>query len=85
MVSCVSLFLLIHQNWFFFFLLGALGCVLSCVLTLIQGDMKAFIAYSSVVHISLAFALIFSFSRQTTQATILSSVSHGFVSRLLFL
>jgi NADH-quinone oxidoreductase subunit M len=50
-----------------------------------QTDIKRIIAYSSVAHMNLVTAGIFSFNTLGIQGSIVQSISHGFVSGAMFL
>ena len=60
------------------------GIIFSCVLCIIQTDIKALVAYSRVVHINFIVLYIITGSRNKIIRIILI-ISHAFVSRVLFL
>ncbi len=78
-------FLEIRGESFFFLLIGSWGAVLASWVRLIQEDIKAFIAYSRVVHISVLFIVFSSQNHLLTLRILTVRVRHGFVSCFLFL
>jgi NADH-ubiquinone oxidoreductase chain 4 len=64
--------------------IGLLGGLAACFLCLRQVDFKAFVAYSSVCHMGLALAGIFSSSGLGVSGGVYILVAHGFCSSCLF-
>jgi NADH-quinone oxidoreductase subunit M len=62
----------------------AISAVNASVLAFFQQDVKRIIAYSSIAHMSMAMAGLFTTSFVGTAGFIVNSVSHGFVSAGLF-
>nr|YP_007474876.1 NADH dehydrogenase subunit 4 [Phyxioschema suthepium]AFC77864.1 NADH dehydrogenase subunit 4 [Phyxioschema suthepium] len=62
-------------------LMGALLTSLNCIR---QKDIKALIAYSSVAHMALSIAAIFSFKSYGMNSAILMMFAHGLTSSALF-
>lgn len=70
------------EYWLFF--VSVLGALVCCFLCLLQSDLKALAAYSSVNHIMfLLFILLFS-RVYSVCGGVSIMISHGFVSALLF-
>lgn len=63
---------------------GLLGGLAACLLCLRQVDYKAFVAYSSVCHMGLALAGIFSSFLLGVSGGLYILVAHGFCSSCLF-
>ncbi|CAM9552106.1 unnamed protein product [Chrysoparadoxa australica] len=63
---------------------GVLGGVYTSFTALRQTDFKRIIAYTSVAHMSVVLVGIFTLDLKGLEASILQSVSHGFVSSALF-
>ncbi|KPL93348.1 NADH dehydrogenase subunit 4 (mitochondrion) [Sarcoptes scabiei] len=62
-----------------------LGSLIMSLVCLRQSDMKSIIAYSSVVHMSIMFMGIMSFSSmQGNQGSLMMMIAHGFISPLMF-
>src|SRR6266478_5658660 len=53
--------------------------------TIIQGDTKVLIAYSSIAHMAVVILGLFSNNIQAIEGAILLSLAHGFVSPALFI
>lgn len=60
------------------------GGLLSSLRMISQVDLKSLAAYSSVVHMSLATAALFTWGRLGAQAAFLVALGHGFSSSALF-
>jgi NADH-quinone oxidoreductase subunit M len=67
------------------YVLSVLGIIYASMSALRQTDIKRIIAYSSVAHMNLVTAGIFSFNTLGIQGSIVQSISHGFVSGAMFL
>ncbi|MEM7046318.1 MAG: NADH-quinone oxidoreductase subunit M [Pseudomonadota bacterium] len=65
--------------------LSVIAIIYASLVALVQQDMKKLIAYSSIAHMGLVTAGIFSFTVDGVQGAILLMVSHGFTSAALFL
>jgi len=72
-----------YLGWFF--LLGLLGFMFSGVVALFSLDLKALIALSSVVHMSLLWSSWFFISPSGLVPLLTMRVAHGLVSSLLFM
>jgi proton-translocating NADH-quinone oxidoreductase chain M len=66
------------------FTLGVAGVILASLTAIKQTDLKKIIAYSSIAHMNLVVLGLFSGNILGLEASILQSVSHGFVSSALF-
>jgi len=79
---------LLKGNFFFkdsfFVSVGLVGGIIRCVLCLRQSDAKAFVAYSSVRHISMALASLCSLNFLGVGGIFLIIIGHGFCSSCLF-
>nr|CAG9585935.1 NADH dehydrogenase subunit 4 [Lepeophtheirus salmonis] len=82
----------VHMNSFFlgFFTkmmisFSVVVAALAMMLCVTQVDMKVIIAYSSVGHMSMASATVFSLSSTGTSSAMINFVAHGFTSSLMFL
>ncbi len=64
---------------------GVLGGFISSWVRFVQTDMKALVAFSSVIHMSLLWGGVSSFLLLRADQNVLVSVSHGFVSGAMFL
>jgi len=64
--------------------IGLLGGLVACFLCLRQVDFKAFVAYSSVCHMGLSLAGVFSSSFLGVSGGVYILVAHGFCSSCLF-
>lgn len=69
----------------FMMYLSIIAVVYTSLVALMQIDMKKMIAYSSVAHMGLVTAGIFSLNQQGIQGAIFQMVSHGLISGALFL
>ena len=67
------------------FLLSAVAVVYASLIALAQTDIKKVIAYSSIAHMGLVTAGIFSFNEQGLTGAIFQMCSHGIISAGLFL
>ena len=65
--------------------LATLGIILSLTSLFLHLDYKIIIALSSVAHMNLTAASIFTFSSYSVQCGIVTSIAHGFSSVSLFL
>lgn len=68
----------------FIFSLCALGIIYASFTAIRQIDLKRIIAYSSIAHMNLVVAGIFSFNFLGFEGALFQSISHGFVSSALF-
>nr|QFG71637.1 NADH dehydrogenase subunit 4 [Histiostomatidae sp. XFX] len=68
----------------FIFYLSLFGGFTISLVCLRQSDLKMLIAYSSVVHMSVALMGLLSFSQSGLLGSLLMLVSHGFISPLMF-
>jgi proton-translocating NADH-quinone oxidoreductase chain M len=66
------------------FTLAIAGVLLASLTAIKQTDLKKIIAYSSIAHMNLVVLGLFSGNVLGLEASILQSVSHGFVSSALF-
>jgi NADH-ubiquinone oxidoreductase chain 4 len=64
--------------------IGLMGSLIRCFLCIRQYDLKSLVAYSSVCHMGLFLAGIFSFSFWGENGRVYIIVSHGFCSSCLF-
>lgn len=64
--------------------LGLIGGLLSCFLCLRQGDMKAFVAYSSVCHMGFALAGLRVGRFMGYSGGLMMLIAHGYCSSCLF-
>nr|BAV81444.1 NADH dehydrogenase subunit 4 [Syphacia muris] len=69
---------------FFWGVLSLLGMILGSFLCLVQSDMKALVAYSSVVHMSFVLMVLILLCGCGKLSGGLMMLSHGFVSTLMF-
>eukprot|EP00096_Caligus_rogercresseyi_P002308 TRINITY_DN143_c0_g1_i1.p2 TRINITY_DN143_c0_g1~~TRINITY_DN143_c0_g1_i1.p2 ORF type:complete len:220 (+),score=-67.65 TRINITY_DN143_c0_g1_i1:7971-8630(+) len=60
------------------------GTLISAFYCIVQVDIKVIIAYSSVVHISLAAARALTLTQLGINATLINLVAHGFISSMMF-
>jgi NADH-quinone oxidoreductase subunit M len=65
-------------------LLGVINIVYGALLALVQTDLKALVAYSSISHMGIVLLGIASFTTSGMQGAIFQLVSHGFISAMLF-
>jgi NADH-quinone oxidoreductase subunit M len=65
-------------------ILSVIGIVYASCLAIIQKDLKRLIAYSSIAHVGLIAAGIFTMSRMGMQGAMIQMVSHGIVIVGLF-
>nr|YP_010561783.1 NADH dehydrogenase subunit 4 [Austropallene bucera]UYX57731.1 NADH dehydrogenase subunit 4 [Austropallene bucera] len=68
----------------FYMNLFLMGSIFSAIICLGQSDMKKLIAYSSVSHMGLVFAGLFTLLLQGVSGAIMVMIAHGFVSSGLF-
>ena len=68
----------------FIFLICILGIVYTSFITLRQHDLKKIVAYSSIAHMNIAIAGLFSFDFSSIIGSFLVFLSHGFISGSLF-
>nr|YP_010835047.1 NADH dehydrogenase subunit 4 [Euglandina singleyana]WFQ82722.1 NADH dehydrogenase subunit 4 [Euglandina singleyana] len=78
------------ENYFSYSLLvltclAVWGSVLSSIMCMRQNDVKAMVAYSSVVHMSIVFLGVTSGTSWGYYSMLLTMVAHGFTSSALFL
>nr|UFK32177.1 NADH dehydrogenase subunit 4 [Limassolla emmrichi] len=69
---------------YIWFSLSVVGCILVSLISLIQGDLKSLIAYSSVAHMSMCIIGIFSMTNWGILGAYLMMISHGLCSSGLF-
>ena len=69
----------------FVFTLSVIAIIYTCLVALVQEDMKKLIAYSSVAHMGFVTMGIFALQPAGDQGAIFQMISHGFVSGALFL
>jgi len=67
------------------FLFALLSIIYASLVTIRQIDLKKIIAYSSVVHMNFIVMGMFSYNIYGLGGSILSMISHGFVSSALFI
>lgn len=65
-------------------LMGIGGAVAACVVCFSQTDMKVFVAYLRVIHISLLFGVVFCYMSLGNLSVVVVSVRHAFVSGFFF-
>ena len=65
--------------------IAVITLVYSSLTTLRQTDFKCLVAYSSIAHMSVVIAGIFSNTIQGIEGGIMLSIAHGFVSPALFM
>jgi NADH-quinone oxidoreductase subunit M len=65
-------------------ILSVIGIVYASCLAIVQKDLKRLIAYSSIAHVGLIAAGIFTMSRMGMQGAMIQMVSHGIVIVGLF-
>lgn len=65
--------------------IAVITLVYSSLTTLRQTDFKCLVAYSSIAHMSVVVAGIFSNTVQGIEGGIMLSIAHGFVSPALFM
>lgn len=58
-------------------ILSVIGILYASIIAIMQKDFKRLIAYSSIAHVGLISAGIFSFTTQGLQGSILQMISHG--------
>ncbi len=66
------------------FVFSAVAVIYASLIALIQTDIKKVIAYSSIAHMGLVTAGIFSFNEQGVTGAIFQMFSHGIISSGLF-
>jgi proton-translocating NADH-quinone oxidoreductase chain M len=66
------------------YVLCLIGVIFTSILAIKQTDLKKIIAYSSIAHMNLVVLGVFSGNILGVEASILQSVSHGYVSSALF-
>ncbi|SER61998.1 NADH-quinone oxidoreductase subunit M [Salisediminibacterium halotolerans] len=64
--------------------LGVINIIYGALLALVQTDLKALVAYSSISHMGIVLLGIASITEAGMQGAIFQLVSHGFISALLF-
>lgn len=82
-----SLTLFPHASVFFspiVFVLCIIGIIFTSMAAIKQTDLKKIIAYSSIAHMNLVVLGVFSGNILGIEASILQSISHGYVSSALF-
>nr|CAG30060.3 NADH dehydrogenase subunit 4 [Mesobuthus gibbosus] len=67
------------------FSIALLGGILTSIICLLQTDMKALVAYSSVCHMSLLLGGAFTYSEWGVKGSLSMMISHGLCSSALFL
>ncbi len=67
------------------FVLSMVAVVVTSLIALVQHDMKKLIAYSSVAHMAIVTAGLFSFNVQGLEGAMMVMLGHGLVSGALFL
>lgn len=65
--------------------LAIIGIIYGAVVAMMQTDLKALVAYSSVSHLGFVMLGIFAFNPQALSGAILQMVNHGFSTGALFL
>lgn len=73
----------IHIN-FVLLLLCALGVRLGAIVCIIQRDVKALVAYSSITHMNLFVLSFVIITTLNKEGALLLAIAHGYTSRLLF-
>jgi NADH-quinone oxidoreductase subunit M len=68
-----------------FIVLGVIGCVGGAVVALAQDDAKRLLAYSSLSHLGLVVAGIFTFQQAALAGAAVQMVAHGLSAAALFL
>ena len=66
-------------------ILAGVGVVYGGLMALIQEDMKALVAYSSVSHMGLVMLALFSMNLEATEGALFQMVNHGLSTGALFL
>ena len=74
-----------HELSGFMIALSLIAIVYIGFVTLVQGDMKKLIAYSSISHMGFVTLGFFIFSRLGMEGGLMQMISHGFVSAAMFL
>lgn len=74
----------LHLYVGYFLSIGLLGGLARCFLCLRQGDLKAFVAYSSVCHIGFCLGGIYCSSNVGLAGGVYMLIAHGFCSSCLF-
>lgn len=81
----------VHFSFLFFYdfgsyllIVGLWGGVLSCLMCLRQSDTKSLVAYSSINHMSVAFASVACFFLVGLRGTYIIGFSHGVISPCMF-
>lgn len=75
----------VHQSLgFFVFALCVFGCIYSSLAALRQIDLKRYVAFSSVAHMSFATAGIFTFTEVGIKGAMYLMLSHGLTSSAMF-
>jgi len=69
---------------FFAFILCVFGCIYSSLAALRQIDLKRYVAFSSVAHMSFATAGIFTFTEIGIKGAMYLMLSHGLTSSAMF-
>ena len=67
------------------FALSLMGVIYTSLTAIRQTDFKRIIAYTSIAHMNLAVAAIFTLNITGIKGALLMSIGHGFVSGALFL
>src|SRR5438046_8916405 len=67
------------------FALSGVALIYTCLVALVQEDMKKLVAYSSVAHMGFVTMGIFAATVQGVAGGIFQMISHGLVSAALFL
>ncbi|MFN2100592.1 NADH-quinone oxidoreductase subunit M [Altererythrobacter sp. MF3-039] len=73
------------QFMWLIFGLSMVAVIYTSLVALVQHDMKKLIAYSSVAHMAIVTAALFSFNIQGLEGAMIVMLSHGLVSGALFL
>jgi NADH-quinone oxidoreductase subunit M len=66
-------------------ILAAVGIVYGGLMALVQKDMKALVAYSSVSHMGLIMLAVFSLNLEATEGALYQMLNHGLSTGALFL
>jgi NADH-quinone oxidoreductase subunit M len=69
----------------FIFWLSIIAVIYTSLVALMQKDMKKLIAYSSIAHMGIVTAGLFTFTQQGIEGAIFQMISHGIVSAALFI
>lgn len=67
-----------------FLLISLIGIIFSNIICLIQRDLKAFLAFSRIVHINFLIFNFFILNKIRKFSSFIIIISHGFISTILF-